>query len=101
VRSPWSHASPDRHDEFRWFVTQDPAGEPPAGMETLRQIRLPLHHRDSARPLLVPPLERGGAQRTQYVPLDDVVAVRTAIGQRPQLGPPAWSLRQTLADSAD
>jgi hypothetical protein len=39
-----------------------------------------------------------GRQRRQYVPRDQVNAVRVAIEQRRRLRPPAWSLRQALAE---
>ncbi|MGH2348185.1 MAG: DUF6788 family protein [bacterium] len=39
----------------------------------------------------------GGRQRRRYVPQEHVHTVRAAIGQRRRLRPPAWSLRQELA----
>jgi hypothetical protein len=40
----------------------------------------------------------GGRQRRRYVPRARVDATRVAIEQRRRLRPPAWSLRQTLAE---
>ncbi len=40
----------------------------------------------------------GGRQRRQYVPCEQVNAMRAAIAQRRRLRPPAWSLRQELAE---
>jgi hypothetical protein len=39
-----------------------------------------------------------GSQRRRYVPSERVDATRTAIEQRRRLHPPAWSLRQALAE---
>ena len=40
----------------------------------------------------------GGRQCRQYVPCEQVNAMRAAIAQRRRLRPPAWSLRQELAE---
>jgi hypothetical protein len=40
----------------------------------------------------------GGRQRRQYVPWEQVDAMRAALAQRRRLRPPAWSLRQELAE---
>ena len=40
----------------------------------------------------------GGRQRRQYVPWEQVNAMRAAIAQRRRLRPPTWSLRQELAE---
>jgi len=40
----------------------------------------------------------GGRQCRQYVPFEQVNAMRAAIAQRRRLRPPAWSLRQELAE---
>jgi len=40
----------------------------------------------------------GGRQRRRYVPRERVDATRAAIEQRRRLRPPAWSLRQMLAE---
>jgi hypothetical protein len=39
-----------------------------------------------------------GRQRRQYVPREQVNAMRAAIARRRRLRPPAWSLRQELAE---
>jgi hypothetical protein len=39
-----------------------------------------------------------GRQRRQYVPCEQVNVIRAAIAQRRRLRPPAWSLRQELAE---
>src|SRR6266567_4396140 len=41
---------------------------------------------------------KGGRQRRRYVPGEQVNAMRAAIAQRRRLRPPAWSLRQELAE---
>jgi hypothetical protein len=40
----------------------------------------------------------GGRQRRRYVPRERVDTTRAALEQRRRLRPPAWSLRQTLAE---
>ena len=40
----------------------------------------------------------GGRQRRQYVPCEQVNSMRAAIAERRRLRPPAWSLRQELAE---
>ena len=40
----------------------------------------------------------GGRQRRQYVPQERVNAIQEALEQRRRLRPPAWALRQELAE---